>query len=313
MGTQNFIESSKLSGEPDEQGRFLIRVIQEGMGSSAYYSKEMLRENSHALNDALSFVNHPADPEKPWDRTFLDIVGRIDGELWYEEDEAGKGALWAYYLPGRGFADTIREYAPHIGLSIYTVGDSRRTEEGYVEALNFDPDYPYKSVDVVIAPGAGGGFEQFLESYRKVTSENPGANAAQENNRKETDMDFEELKATLSQISDSLAALATEKVAAVESEVTIEIVEEARKEAREQALASARALADADLAKSQIATIEAQILAGEDVAPLIESAKAVAEELREAAVTGSATGRVFGESKTGLAVSDSVRTKWSNR
>lgn len=299
MGKHNYVESSALIGQEDDKGRFLVRVIREGQGSSAYYSGQMLRENGHALNGALSFENHPVNPDKPWERSFKEIVGEIDGDLWFEEDDEGRGALWAHYKPSPEYIETFRRYGSKIGLSIFTQGDSQYNEEaGYLEAKTFDPEYPFKSVDVVVAPGAGGGFESYLESYREAVSADPDVRPDQDDNRKELVMDKEiqdalaDISARLAELPEAIVKLLEDKKPEDKKPEADELAE-AEKRGREQALADRKELAEADLAASQVATIEAAIVEGSDVAPLIESAKAVAAELR---AEKAPAGRVFEES-----------------
>lgn len=302
MEKRNYVESSALIGQEDDKGRFLVRVIREGQGSSAYYSGEMLRENGHALNGVLSFENHPVNPDKPWERSFKEIVGEIDGDVWFEQDEDGRGALWAYYKPSPEYIETFRRYGSKIGLSIFTQGESEYNKDaGYVEAKTFDPNYPFKSVDVVVAAGAGGGFDSYLESFREAVSDDPDVHPGQDNNRKELVMDkeiedaFKALTDNLSDLTQAVAKITAEAPEGSEIEVQVEaeLIAEAEKRGREAAIAAQKELVGADLSASQVAAIESAIVEGQDVAPLIESAKAIAQELR---AEQAPPGRVFDES-----------------
>lgn len=300
--TKHLLEAATLASESaSEDGTWKVKVISEGKGSSGIYTAELLESHHHAFDEVLSFRNHPTGWDGPESRDFTMIAGEIKGETWVDTDETGRKAIYANYLPDPEFKDKIERYRSKLGLSIYIEGSGFENENGEFVVDWFNPEDPYASLDVVIAPGARG---KFLESARRAyesvhpESEKPTATAAEE--RKEIKMD-EELKEALKGISDALATLVTEK--------NDKAAEAAQREADAEAVASAveaydaavKAVDEAELLAPQRESILSAAKRGEDVTAAIESAKAVKEAALEAAgrITESAgSSRDFGGSES---------------
>lgn len=300
--TRNLLETAALV-ETDLSGdTWKVRLISEGKGSSGIYPAKTLEDYGHAFNAVLSFENHPIGWDGPESRNFKQIVGRVIGETWIETDERGKVGVYANWKPDPEYKSKLAEYKDALGLSIYIEGDGHLNEDGEFEVDSFNHLDPFRSVDVVIAAGRGGRFEESFKDLKKIydsrrsESDTPTATAA--GDRKETKMD-EELKEALKGITDVLAGLVAEK--------NDKAAEAAQREADAEAVASAveaydaavKAVDEAELLAPQRESILSAAKRGEDVTKAIESAKAVKEAAIEAVrVTESADqGRNFGTRK----------------
>lgn len=283
MTTQhvNLLEAASLASDaPAQDGTWKVRLISEGKGSSGTYTAELLENHHHAFDNLLSFKNHPTGWDGPQDRDFTMITGEVLGETWIEKDERGLTAVFGNYLPDPEYRDKLDRYKNKLGLSVYIEGSgyfqeaADGTEEFIVDWLN--PADPYASVDVVIAPGARG---KFMENMRK-TYESAKARVQETNTTvvKENDegdnMEKEVLDA-VQKLADQVAALVADKETAAKAESQIK-ADEAIAEARVEAFATAvAAVEEADLLAPQKAEILEAAKKGADIAPLIESAKAV--------------------------------------
>lgn len=286
------VESGAFVAETGDKGR-LVRIIREGRGSSGTYSRELLREYAHVFSNTLSYVNHPADPDKPWERSFLDIAGAIEGETFYEERD-GVGGIYGYFVPNPKYAEDLAFVYDKIGLSIYIEGSGSKSDSGELMVESLNGDDPYRSVDVVVAAGAGGRFEKLEEAFRVREGLEEDPATAQERStqpggtqRKEVEpMDVE---AKLGELTATVEALVELLTTERENKVQVEDAEKAVADAVAQYDASVAAIEAADLLPSQVASLRAEAKTGKDITADIESAKLIATEAR-AAVASSGDG-----------------------
>lgn len=298
---RHLLEAASLASESaSEDGTWKVRLISEGKGSSGTYTRELLENHHSALNELLSFKNHPVGWDGPQSRDFTMIAGEIQGDVWIEQDERGLAAVYGNYLPDPEYAAKLERYKKKLGLSIYIEGSGYEDENGDFIVDWFNPEDPYASIDVVIAPGARGKFMESMQqvySARQSSDEHPGGTRAVEN--KEIKMD-QELKDALKGISDTLATLVAKDKAAEAAEAQAKADEAAVASAVEAYAAAEKAIADAELLDVQVESLRAAAKAGQDIAPLIESAKAVKEAaikaVKESASQDDAHGVVLGES-----------------
>lgn len=279
--TRHLLEAAILV-ESGDTGPWRVRLISEGKGSSGIYPASLLEGYGHAFNDSLSFENHPVGWDGPQSRNFTQIVGKVVGETWIEKDERGKVGVYANWDPDPDHRERLARYKKNLGLSIYIEGDGHLDEDGEFVVDSFNPMDPYKSVDVVIAAGRGGRFEENLKEIYSQRSENkPSAEtSAQEGKDK---MDTEKIVEALEALTAKVAALESASNAKAEENAQREADENAATEAREQYAASVEAIeaVRADLLPSQVKHLMAEAKAGKDVTPLIESSKALVAEMRE--------------------------------
>jgi hypothetical protein len=312
--TKHLFEAATLVSESaSEDGTWVVKLISEGKGSSGTYRRELLDNHFHAFDGVLSFKNHPQWFEGPETRDFTMLAGQVVGETWVDFDKQGKRAIFANYLPDPEHKDKLVRYREKLGLSIYIEGSGYEDEEtGEFIVDWFNPEDPYASVDVVIAPGARGKLTEAMQTtYSRVTQESkPGAEAsAQESHERKLRMEkeiqeaLEKVNSTLASVAEALSGLVTEKQAKESQEAQVE----ADAKAVEEKVAAVTANLDAveaareDLLPSQVESLRAEAKKGIDIAPLIESYKTVAKEALEAAgakVTESQSqGRTFGDRK----------------
>lgn len=304
----NLLEAASLVSEssaPD--GTWKVRLISEGSGSSGVYTAELLENHHHAFDNLLSFKNHPE--YGPQDRDFTMISGEIVGETWVEKDERGLTAVYANYLPDVEYREKLERYKHKLGLSIYIEGSGYYAEsaDGSEEFIVdwFNPEDPYASVDVVIAPGARGKFMESMrktyDSARSTELNKPSTTVVQEDegeNMEKVEEAVGKLTEQISALAAQVAILVADKKSALEAEAQAE-ADAAEAERRVESFAAAvDAVEAAELLDVQRAEILESAKKGEDVAPLIENAKKVRDAAIEAveSQSGSEGRLIVGES-----------------
>lgn len=265
---------------------FRVRLIREGSGSSADFPRSFfVAENAAALAGALSFPNHPADLERPERRDPLSAIGSIGENITIEEHD-GEMSFWGEYIPAKSkpqIAEYLNEYADKLGLSIYMDSDGHPDPvTGKHVAESLVATDPYKSVDLVVAAGAGGKFDRKLaESLRRITE--ASATAEEE---EVTQMEIKELAESFEKKFDGLTKVVEGLVKTLEGKAKAELQVEADTTAVEKAVESRLGdydkavglISEAKLTESQSASLRALALKGEDVVPHIEAAKKVLAE-----------------------------------
>lgn len=274
MKNVNLIEAGTvLSENPSEDGTWRVRLINEGQGSSGYYSAELLESYHHAFDNVVSFLNHPVSG--PETRNFTEIAGRVVGSTWVDTAEDGTLGVYADWRPDPDYKAKLETYKDALGLSIYISGAGEE-QDGVFHVKEFDSTDPFRSVDVVVAAGRGGRFE-LTESVRKIYesrrgSDEPSVTSAQEERKLVMEKDVEERFSALETLLTQLVAKDEAKVAEA---AQVEADEAAKVEAVEAYDAAVKAIDEADLLPSQVAALRAEAKKGADVAPLIEAAKQV--------------------------------------
>ena len=260
-----------------DTGAFTVRIIREGKGSSGSYRKELLESAVPLFENSLSFANHPVNGD-PTSRSFLDVVGRV-GKTWYSDHE-GFGAIYGEYTPMDKHRETIAELKESIGLSIFTMGEASVDDHGNVIVESFDEVDPYRSVDVVVAPGAGGSLAPLMESWRVREGLEP--------NRKETNtMEIEDLAKKFDELQSKIDQFATAQSDQEQAERTAEEQEEAVLAAVEAFAAKAEEIDKADLSESQRASLRSAAAKGLDISEsLAEAVELRKEILAESAPKG---------------------------
>lgn len=254
-----------VSEAPVKKGnRWRVIVAKPGQGSSGYYSEEMFKRDAHNViaPGGQAFINHD-DSRNP-----KDMIGVYpDGSFWSEEDTAVVADL-EVFSHWKGF---VEEVGPHCGISIYALGEA--DEEGNVTAILEDA---LNGADLVARPGLKGSkLDKLYESAKKRDSEKTESVTVAEDG-KETKMD-PELKEALAALTVQVAALVDAQKAQVAEDAQVEADAKAVAEAVAQFKAAVKTVDEADLLAPQKESILAAAERGEDVAPLIESAKAVKE------------------------------------
>ena len=294
--TKHLLEAATLVGESaSEDGTWKIKVISEGKGSSGIYTAELLEKHHSAFDDVLSFKNHPTGWDGPETRDFTMIAGEISGATWVDTDETGRKAIYANYLPDPEYREKIERYRNKLGLSIYIEGSGYENEAGEFVVDWFNPNDPYSSLDVVIAPGARGKFlENARRAYESVTtdSEKPSVTSAVDK-EKRIKMDEKALEA-INALTTAVTALVAKDEAVKAEAAQAEADENAGRDAVEAYDRAVSAIDAAELPEKVIESLRKQAKEGVDVAPLIEQATAMKEALATSFSESESHGRDFG-------------------
>jgi hypothetical protein len=292
MVTRNIVEAASLVAAPSEGDTWKVRLINEGRGSSGIYSAELLENYGHAFNGAISFLNHPTDG--PESRNFTEIVGRVVGETWLDRAEDGTLGVYANWEPDEDYKRKLAKYRENLGLSIYISGSGEVDDNGDFRVTEFDASDPFRSVDVVLAAGRGGRFEESLkkiyEHRNDAVSEKATTTAVEERKDKNMDEVTKALEALTAQVSALVASRKTEAEESAQREADAQAVE-AAVSAYDAAVTAIEA---ADLLAPQVESLRAAARAGQDVTPMIESAKAVKAAAIESIRVEESAGRDFG-------------------
>lgn len=278
--------------------RWKATLITPGQGSSGNYSESLLeRDGAKAFPAGTKlFFNHP-EPGKS--------AGRRD-----PRDQWGYLPEDAHYEPGVGLVgepevlphakDIVESLGKQASLSVFVMGESD-DEDNVTELL----PHVTNSIDIVAYPGRpGSGLTQKMyEAFLEAASEEPGVTSAQE--KKKEAMDKEILEA-IQGLTAAFTEFRTESKAQKEAAEKAEADADATDKAVSEALAGYKEKVTAinaaeDLLPSQRASLLEAAERGEDVAPLIESAKEFVSEAKkqfsEGVVMGN--GSAFVESATG--------------
>lgn len=155
------------------KGVFEARLIDEGQGSSGYYSKELLQKYGPTTfsENRPCFANHATDADWENGRDVTKIMGKLVSNAEYREDADGKGALYAQVKVRPEWVDFVEEYKDVIGMSVSVSGQATEGEVDGRQTMiveSFDDTDPYRSVDFVVAAGRGGKVERMLESAKAI-------------------------------------------------------------------------------------------------------------------------------------------------
>lgn len=307
MTIKNLLETATLveSGDADT---WTVRLISEGKGSSGIYPAETLETYKHAFDNVLSFENHPIGWDGPEARNFQQIVGRVVGETWTDTDERGKVGIYAKWSPDPDSKERLNRYKDNLGLSIYVEGEGHADEDGNFVVDTFNEHDAFRSVDVVIAAGRGGRFEEGalkkIYAQRRVENKSDVESSAREFKEKEIQEMDKEILDAVNALKTSVDALTSTQTAKAEETAQIAADEAAVKEKVEAITTNLDAVESAreGLLPSQVENLRAEAKAGVDVAPLIETAKAQKAEMEKDFETrlgeSQATGRVKGSGST---------------
>lgn len=271
--------------------KFRVCLIREGKGSSASFPREFfVQENADALAGSLSFPGHPENIYRPENRNPLSAIGHIAEAAVIEIDpETNLAGIWSEYNVAKSKATEVgpylAEYAHKLGLSIYIDTDGYVDEvTGTFVATRLDATDPYKSVDLVVAAGAGGKFDRAVEALRRITE----ASATAAELKKENSMDPKDVEKA---VADGMAPVlkAVEGLVQVMTGKAVEAEQIKADDAAVEKIVESRfgeydkandLIIEAKLTESQTAEARALARAGHDVAPYIAHAQKILAEAR---------------------------------
>ncbi len=283
MSTRIQESGAFIERKSNDDGLIPIRIITEGKGSSGTYSRELLESHAAVFSNALSYMNHAPDPQKPWTRDVETIAGRIKGETFFTEAN-GVAEIRGWYKPDPKYKQWFEEYGDAIGLSVNIGGESHTDANGDRIVESFDGSDPYRSVDVVAAAGRGGRFERAVESLHEIETSEGTQNAEHapaapgKTNSKESSMEIEELLSEARKVTEAMNTALVEFRALTES-----LKPQPKSEDQLDKVAVERAAVDAGLPESLRNEVQQTIesLTQPEALALVEEKKRLVESIRE--------------------------------
>ena len=266
------------------EGKYRIRIIVPGQGSSGIYTAENLAESAPLFKAGTEmFIDHPTETEE-WERPERSIRDYA-GVFLEDATVGGDGALYTVCKVFSGVNDLIKDKWEHIGVSINAWCNEPIAETGVVPVFA-----GVRSVDFVTAPGAGGGIVDLLESNRNNNSIKEGTV-----DEKLLESKFDELKDSLveaigSKLESAVAAIQEAKV-----EEPAEKVEEASVDV-DSVLEAGKKIAESGLPEAAVARVREAVKKGADVESALEAERSYLKE----AVAATATPVVDKSTETSL-------------
>lgn len=250
-------------------GKYWIRIIVPGQGSSGIYTAENLAESAPLFKAGTEmFIDHPTESEE-WERPERSI--RDYAGVFLEDATVGEdGALYTVCKVFSGVNELIKDKWEHIGVSINAWCADPISENGIVP-----PIAGVRSVDFVTTPGAGGAIIDLLESNR---NDNYVKEAGMD---KEIESKFDELKASLiealgSKLEAALATIQEVKAQEPTEEASVDV---------DSVLEAGRKIAESGLPEAAIVRVHEAVKAGADVDSALESERAYLKEAVAATAT----------------------------
>lgn len=250
-------------------GKYRIRIIVPGQGSSGIYTAENLAESAPLFKAGTEmFIDHPTETEE-WERPERSI--RDYAGVFLEDATVGEdGALYTVCKVFSGVNELIKDKWEHIGVSINAWCADPISENGIVP-----PIAGVRSVDFVTTPGAGGAIVDLLESNR---NDNYVKEAGMD---KEIESKFDELKASL---IEALSSKLEAAMATIQEAKAQEPTEEASVDV-DSVLEAGRKIAESGLPEAAIVRVREAVKAGADVDSALDSERAYLKEAVAATAT----------------------------
>lgn len=253
-------------------GKYRIRIIAPGQGSSGIYTAENLAESAPLFKAGTEmFIDHPTETEE-WERPERSI--RDYAGVFLEDAAAGEdGALYTVCKVFSGMNELIKDKWEHIGVSINAWCADPISENGIVP-----PIAGVRSVDFVTTPGAGGAIVDLLESNR---NDNYVKEAGMD---KEIESKFDELKGEIASVIEALSSKLEAATATIQEAKAEEPTEEASVDV-DSVLEAGRKIAESGLPEAAIVRVREAVKAGADVDSALESERAYLKEAVAATAT----------------------------
>ena len=254
------------------EGKYRIRIIVPGQGSSGIYTAENLAASAPLFKAGTEmFIDHPTESEE-WERPERSI--RDYAGVFLEDATVGEdGALYTICKVFSGVNEIIQDKWEHIGVSINAWCDEPIAETGVVPVFA-----GVRSVDFVTAPGAGGAIIDLLESNRNNSITKEGTVD------KEIESKFSDLDTKLTSLIEALGTKFDSIVASIKESKEEEKVEEASIDV-DAVIEAGKKIAESGLPEAAVARVREAVKKGVDVDSAIEAERAYIKE----AVTATAT------------------------
>ena len=258
------------------EGKYRIRIIVPGQGSSGIYTAENLAESAPLFKAGTEmFIDHPTETEE-WERPERSI--RDYAGVFLEDATVGEdGALYTVCKVFSGVNDLIKDKWEHIGVSINAWCNEPIAETGVVPVFA-----GVRSVDFVTAPGAGGGIVDLLESKRNnnLTKE--------EGMDKEIESAFSELRTEFASLIEALGSKLDSVVASITEAKTEEVEEKVEESAPvdvDSMIDAGEKIAESGLPEAAIARVREAIKNGVDVDSALEAERTYLKEAAASTAT----------------------------
>lgn len=255
--------TSAVGTESLGEGKYRIRIIVPGQGSSGIYTTENLAESAHLFKAGTEmFIDHPTESEE-WERPERSI--RDYAGVFLEDATVGEdGALYTVCKVFSGVNELIKDKWEYIGVSINAWCDQPIAETGVVPVFA-----GVRSVDFVTAPGAGGGIVDLLESNRNNNSIKEGTV-----DEKLLESKFDELKGEIASLVEAIGSKLEPAEKVEEASVDVDSVLEAGKK-----------IAESGLPEAAVARVREAVKKGADVDSALEAERAYLKEAVAATAT----------------------------
>lgn len=253
-------------------GKYRIRIIVPGQGSSGIYTAENLAESAPLFKAGTEmFIDHPTETEE-WERPERSI--RDYAGVFLEDATVGEdGALYTVCKVFSGVNELIKDKWEHIGVSINAWCADPVSADGIVP-----PIAGVRSVDFVTTPGAGGAIVDLLESNR---NDNYVKEAGMD---KEIESKFDELKGEIASVIEALGSKLEAAMATIQEAKAEEPTEEASVDV-DSVLEAGRKIAESGLPEAAIVRVREAVKSGADVDSALESERAYLKEAVAATAT----------------------------
>lgn len=258
--------SSEASSLGD--GKYRIRIIVPGQGSSGIYTAENLAESAPLFKAGTEmFIDHPTESEE-WERPERSI--RDYAGVFLEDATVGEdGALYTVCKVFSGVNELIKDKWEHIGVSINAWCDQPISETGIVPVFA-----GVRSVDFVTAPGAGGAIVDLLESNRNNNSIKEGTVD------KEIESKFDALETKFASLIEALGSKLESLMAPIQ-----ESDEEKASVDVDSAIEAGKKIAESGLPDVAATRVREAVKKGVDVDSALEAERAYLKEAVAATAT----------------------------
>lgn len=173
-------EVSLVERAVSNDGTVMLKLISEGVGSSGYYSKEVLRRDGPKVftKGLFNLIDHPTpqqEKERP-EGSVLNVGSTLKEDAkWYDswKDKNGNDQGAGLYAPATvkpTFREDLSVIANDIGMSIRAKGKARKGIVDGVEMPIIESIDKALSVDYVTLAGRGGKVIDMVESARNVSA-----------------------------------------------------------------------------------------------------------------------------------------------
>lgn len=249
-----------FSPEPNSlgDGKYRIRIIVPGQGSSGIYTAENLAASAPLFKAGTEmFIDHPTETEE-WERPERSI--RDYAGVFLEDATVGEdGALYTVCKVFSGVNELIKDKWQYIGVSINAWCTDPISENGIVP-----PIAGVRSVDFVTIPGAGGAITDLLESNRTNNYVKEGTVD------KELSSKFDELKDAFASAIEALGSKLDSAVASIQESKVEESAEKASLDV-DSAIEAGKKIAESGLPELAVTRVREAMKAGKAVDEAIEA------------------------------------------